>query len=113
MRDWDSHTLFMRAFGGAGAAVPDGVGPVALPAGWDDEDMEVITDGVRNFRIPWNALDDEDLLDALDLLEGKEEEEIQPIWDAVWDAAEARDSVAYSQSSSQARILHGYEVFYA
>ena len=33
--------------------VTDGVGPVALPAGWDDEDMEVITDGVRNFRIPW------------------------------------------------------------
>ena len=69
MRDWDSHTLFMRASDvehcHTGAAVPDGVGPVALPAGWDivvsstgEEYYMNMDTGQRSYELPMADVED-------------------------------------------------------
>jgi hypothetical protein len=54
--------------------------------GWDEEDLEVVTDGVKRFRLPWDALNVDDRLNVLDRLKGKEEDKVREVWDKHWDA---------------------------
>ena len=66
--------------------------PAAAPAqsssaGWSAEELSLVAKRAAKIGVPYGSLVDDDLLDVLDLFEGKDETDLQQKWDAALDRA--------------------------
>ncbi len=56
--------------------------PAPSSAGWSAEELSLVAERAAQIGVPYESLTDDDLLDVLDLFDGKDEADVQKQWDS-------------------------------